>query len=72
MTELGWDTLKLRRGYQKHVLFFKIVKGFSASYLAAHVLPFPPSTVGLRPTRRKKIRLMPIYAVVYSAINLLF
>jgi len=58
MTELVWDTLKLRRGYQKHVLFFKIIKGFSVSYLTAHILPFPPSTVG--PTRRNIFRLMPL------------
>jgi len=58
MTKLGWDTLKLRRSYQKHVLYFKIINGLSVTYLTAHVPPSPPSTVG--PSRRYKLRLMPI------------
>jgi len=57
MTKLGWDTLKLTRGYQKHVLLFKIIKGLSVSYLTAHIQPSPPSTAG--PTRHNKFRLMP-------------
>jgi len=72
MTELGWDTLKLVSSCQKHVLSFKIINGLSVSYLTGlqpmfHLLlPLPWDLLVV-------INYVEcLFAVAYSAVNLLF
>ena len=66
LTELGWDSLQIRRQHRKLIHYFKITKGLTPPYLQTYLPVLTNSTINYNLRRTHNCRPIPSRLTIYQ------